>query len=88
MMQALVLSGVANGVGALTATVFLYWIEHYFVLGSDFSPTLELILLGPLVLIAMARTGKPSAARPAPAGTAPSTPAAAPAPAAAAPPAK
>jgi exo-beta-1,3-glucanase (GH17 family) len=87
-MQALVLSGMANGVGALTATVFLYWIEHYFVLGSDFSPTLELILLGPLVLIAMARIGKPSAARPAPAGTAPATPAAAPAPAAAAPPAK
>ena len=84
MMQALVLSGVANGVGALTATVFSYWIEHYFVLRSDFS----LILLGPLVLIAMARIGKPSAARPAPAGTAPATPAAAPAPAAAAPPAK
>ena len=55
MMQALVLSAAANGVGAWAATVFAYWTGHYFVFGSAFALTLGLILLVPLVLIAMAR---------------------------------
>ena len=55
MMQALVLSAAANGVGAWAATVFAYWAGHYFVFGSAFALTLGLILLVPLILIAMAR---------------------------------
>jgi len=55
IMQALVLSAAANGVGAWASTVFAYWAGHYFVLGSAFALTLGLILLVPLVLIAMAR---------------------------------
>src|SRR6202051_1338496 len=55
VMQALVLSAAADGVGAWAATVFAYWAGHYFVFGSAFALTLGLILLVPLVLIAMAR---------------------------------
>ena len=55
VMQALMLSAAANGVGAWAATVFAYWAGHYFVFGSAFALTLGLILLVPLVLIAMAR---------------------------------
>ena len=55
VMQALMLSVAANGVGAWAATVFAYWAGHYFVFGSAFALTLGLILLVPLVLIAMAR---------------------------------
>lgn len=55
VLQALVLSAAANGVGAWAATVFSYWTGHYFLFGSAFALTLGLILLVPLVLIAMAR---------------------------------
>ena len=55
VMQSLLLSAAANGVGAWAATVFAYWEGHYFVFGSAFALTLGLILLVPLVLIAMAR---------------------------------
>src|SRR3954469_24969567 len=55
IMQALVLSAAANGVGAWASTVFAYWTGHYFVFGSAFALTLGLVLLVPLVLIAMAR---------------------------------
>lgn len=55
VMQSLMLSVAANGVGAWVATVFAYWDGHYFVFGSAFALTLGLILLVPLVLIAMAR---------------------------------
>jgi cellulose synthase/poly-beta-1,6-N-acetylglucosamine synthase-like glycosyltransferase/exo-beta-1,3-glucanase (GH17 family) len=55
MMQALVLSAAANGVGAWAATVFSYWNTHYFVWGSAFALGLGMVLLVPLVLIAMAR---------------------------------
>jgi len=55
VMQALMLSAAANGIGAWVATVFAYWAGHYFVFGSAFALTLGLILLVPLVLIAMAR---------------------------------
>src|SRR5471030_2281486 len=55
MIQALLLSATANGVGAWVATVFAYWAGHYFVFGSAFALILGLILLVPLVLIAMAR---------------------------------
>jgi exo-beta-1,3-glucanase (GH17 family)/cellulose synthase/poly-beta-1,6-N-acetylglucosamine synthase-like glycosyltransferase len=55
VMQSVMLSSAANGVGAWVATVFAYWNGHYFVFGSAFALTLGLILLVPLVLIAMAR---------------------------------
>jgi cellulose synthase/poly-beta-1,6-N-acetylglucosamine synthase-like glycosyltransferase/exo-beta-1,3-glucanase (GH17 family) len=55
VVQTLMLSAAANGVGAWAATVFAYWTGHYFVFGSAFALTLGLILLVPLVLIAMAR---------------------------------
>jgi exo-beta-1,3-glucanase (GH17 family)/cellulose synthase/poly-beta-1,6-N-acetylglucosamine synthase-like glycosyltransferase len=55
VMQSLMLSAAANGVGAWVATVFAYWTGHYFVFGSAFALVLGLILLVPLVLIAMAR---------------------------------
>jgi exo-beta-1,3-glucanase (GH17 family)/cellulose synthase/poly-beta-1,6-N-acetylglucosamine synthase-like glycosyltransferase len=55
MLQALVLSAAANGVGAWAATVFAFWDGHYFVFGSAFALTLGVILLVPMVLIAMAR---------------------------------
>ncbi|HEY0912487.1 MAG TPA: glycosyltransferase [Bradyrhizobium sp.] len=55
VMQTMMLSAAANGVGAWTAIVFEYWTGHYFVFGSAFALTLGLILLVPLVLIAMAR---------------------------------
>jgi hypothetical protein len=37
IMQALVLSAAANGVGAWASTVFAYWTGHYFVFGSGVS---------------------------------------------------
>jgi exo-beta-1,3-glucanase (GH17 family)/cellulose synthase/poly-beta-1,6-N-acetylglucosamine synthase-like glycosyltransferase len=55
VLQSLMLSTAANGIGAWAATVFAYWNGHYFVFGSAFALTLGLILLIPLVLIAMAR---------------------------------
>src|SRR6266436_5744122 len=55
ILQALLLSATANGVGAWTSIVFAYWHGHYFVFGSAFALTLGLTLLVPLVLIAMAR---------------------------------
>lgn len=55
VMQALLLSIAANGVGAWAATIFAYQQTHYFVWGSAFALTLGLILLVPLILIAMAR---------------------------------
>jgi exo-beta-1,3-glucanase (GH17 family)/cellulose synthase/poly-beta-1,6-N-acetylglucosamine synthase-like glycosyltransferase len=55
VMQALLLSAAASGVGTWAATVFAYWAGHYFVFGSAFALTLGLILLVPLMLIAMAR---------------------------------
>ena len=55
VLQAVMLSAAANGVGAWAATVFAYWNGHYFVFGSAFALTLGLVLLVPLVLIAMAR---------------------------------
>jgi len=55
VMQAVVLSATANGVGAWAATVFAYWNTHYFVFGSAFALTLGIILLIPLIIIAMAR---------------------------------
>ena len=55
VLQALLLSAAANGIGAWAATVFAFWDGHYFVFGSAFALTLGVILLVPLVLIAMAR---------------------------------
>src|SRR5437764_13798300 len=58
VLQALLLSAAANGVGAWIATVFAYWNGHYFVFGSAFALTLGLILVCPLVLIVRGRGGE------------------------------
>ena len=55
VMQALLLSVAANGVGAWVSNVFSFWATHYFMFGSAFALTLGSILLVPLILIAMAR---------------------------------
>src|SRR5258706_8171789 len=55
VMQSLMLSASANGVGAWVATVFAYWTGHHLVFGPAFALALRLVLLVPLVLIAMAR---------------------------------
>src|SRR3981081_2482677 len=55
VLQSLMLSAAANGVGAWVATVFAYWTGHCSPFFSAFALTLGLILLVPLVLIAMAR---------------------------------
>jgi exo-beta-1,3-glucanase (GH17 family)/cellulose synthase/poly-beta-1,6-N-acetylglucosamine synthase-like glycosyltransferase len=54
-LQAFVMSGSVHGVGAWIATVFAYWNGHYFVVGAAFALALGLVLLGPLVVIALAR---------------------------------
>ena len=61
-LQALLLSAIANGIGAWIAAVFAYWKEHYFPVGSAYALMLAMILLVPLVLIAMARIEKIAAA--------------------------
>ncbi len=58
VMQALVLSIAANGVGAWFAIVFDFWSSNYFVFGSALAFTLGMTLLIPLVIIAMARIGE------------------------------
>ena len=54
-MQALLLAGSANVVGAWGATLFAYWNGHYFVPGAAFALGLGTALLIPLVIIALAR---------------------------------
>ena len=54
-MQALLLAGAANVVGAWGATLFAYWNGHYFVPGAAFALGLGTALLIPLVIIALAR---------------------------------
>jgi exo-beta-1,3-glucanase (GH17 family)/cellulose synthase/poly-beta-1,6-N-acetylglucosamine synthase-like glycosyltransferase len=53
--QAALLAVAANVVGAWAATLFAYWIGHYFTFGTTFALSLGLVLLVPLVGIAMAR---------------------------------
>src|SRR5258706_1287669 len=55
VMQSLMLSSSANGVGAWVATVFAYWTGHHLVFGPAFALALRLVLLVPLVFIGMAR---------------------------------
>ncbi|MGE0678377.1 glycosyltransferase [Pseudolabrys sp.] len=55
VMQATVLAGAANAVGAWFAMVFGYWYAHYFVWGAVFAFGIGLVLLIPLVVIALAR---------------------------------
>jgi cellulose synthase/poly-beta-1,6-N-acetylglucosamine synthase-like glycosyltransferase/exo-beta-1,3-glucanase (GH17 family) len=54
-VQALLLVSAAHVVGAWAATVFDYWVSHYFVAGAAFALALGTILLIPLVLIALGR---------------------------------
>src|SRR5258707_14113154 len=53
--QALLLASAAHAVGAWAATVFDYWVSHYFVAGAAFALALGTLLLIPLVLIALGR---------------------------------
>ena len=53
--QALLLASAAHVVGAWAATVFDYWVSHYFVAGAAFALGLGTLLLIPLVLIALGR---------------------------------
>src|SRR5437763_5813875 len=53
--QALLLAGAVHAVGAWVATIFAYWNGHYFVPGAALALGFGLLLLGPLVVIALAR---------------------------------
>jgi exo-beta-1,3-glucanase (GH17 family)/cellulose synthase/poly-beta-1,6-N-acetylglucosamine synthase-like glycosyltransferase len=53
--QALLLAGSVHAIGAWIATIFAYWNGHYFVPGAAFALGFGLLLLGPLVVIALAR---------------------------------
>jgi exo-beta-1,3-glucanase (GH17 family)/glycosyltransferase involved in cell wall biosynthesis len=55
LMQAAILTGAANVVGAWFAAVFAYWNGHYFVPGAVFALGLGMVLLIPLIVIALAR---------------------------------
>ncbi|MFZ0094043.1 MAG: glycosyltransferase [Pseudolabrys sp.] len=55
LMQAAMLAGSANVVGAWFAAVFGYWNGHYFVPGAVFALGLGILLLIPLIVIALAR---------------------------------
>jgi exo-beta-1,3-glucanase (GH17 family)/cellulose synthase/poly-beta-1,6-N-acetylglucosamine synthase-like glycosyltransferase len=54
-MQAVMLAGTANVIGAWAAAVFAYWNGHYFVWGAAFALGLGTLLLVPLIIIAAAR---------------------------------
>jgi cellulose synthase/poly-beta-1,6-N-acetylglucosamine synthase-like glycosyltransferase/exo-beta-1,3-glucanase (GH17 family) len=53
--QTLLLASAAHAVGAWAATVFDYWVSHYFVAGAAFALALGTVLLIPLLLIALGR---------------------------------
>ncbi|HMF24682.1 MAG TPA: glycosyltransferase [Pseudolabrys sp.] len=55
LVQAGMLAGAANVVGAWFAAVFGYWNGHYFVPGAAFALGLGMLLLIPLIVIALAR---------------------------------
>lgn len=55
--QAALLVLASHGVGAWAATVFDYWVSHYFVAGAAFALALGTVLLIPLVIIALCRIG-------------------------------
>jgi exo-beta-1,3-glucanase (GH17 family)/glycosyltransferase involved in cell wall biosynthesis len=54
-VQAFLLAAAAHAAGAWAATVFDYWVSHYFVAGAAFALALGTALLIPLVLIALGR---------------------------------
>jgi cellulose synthase/poly-beta-1,6-N-acetylglucosamine synthase-like glycosyltransferase len=54
-LQLLLLTSAAHAVGAWAATLFDYWVSHYFVAGAAFALALGTVLLVPLVLIALGR---------------------------------
>jgi cellulose synthase/poly-beta-1,6-N-acetylglucosamine synthase-like glycosyltransferase/exo-beta-1,3-glucanase (GH17 family) len=53
--QTFLLASAAHAVGAWAATVFDYWVSHYFVAGAAFALALGTVLLIPLVLIGLGR---------------------------------
>jgi len=57
-IQTFLLASAAHAVGAWAATVFDYWVNHYFVVGAAFALALGTVLLIPLALIALGRIGE------------------------------
>ncbi|MBO0753689.1 MAG: glycosyltransferase, partial [Bradyrhizobiaceae bacterium] len=57
LAQAGLLALAAQATGAWAATVFNYWVSHYFVAGAAFALALGTLLLVPLVIIALGRVG-------------------------------
>jgi cellulose synthase/poly-beta-1,6-N-acetylglucosamine synthase-like glycosyltransferase/exo-beta-1,3-glucanase (GH17 family) len=57
LAQASLLVLAAHAIGAWAATVFDYWVSHYFVAGAAFALGLGTLLLIPLVIIALGRVG-------------------------------
>jgi cellulose synthase/poly-beta-1,6-N-acetylglucosamine synthase-like glycosyltransferase/exo-beta-1,3-glucanase (GH17 family) len=57
LAQAALLVAASHAVGAWAATVFDYWVSHYFVAGAAFALALGTVLLIPLVVIALGRVG-------------------------------
>jgi cellulose synthase/poly-beta-1,6-N-acetylglucosamine synthase-like glycosyltransferase/exo-beta-1,3-glucanase (GH17 family) len=57
LAQAVFLVVASHVVGAWAATVFDYWVSHYFVAGAAFALGLGTVLLVPLVVIALGRIG-------------------------------
>ncbi|BCJ90934.1 glycosyl transferase family 2 [Terrihabitans soli] len=60
-VQALVLVGAANGVGAWTALMLDHWLTHYFVLGAQIAMGVGSVLLVPLVIVILTRIEEISA---------------------------
>jgi cellulose synthase/poly-beta-1,6-N-acetylglucosamine synthase-like glycosyltransferase/exo-beta-1,3-glucanase (GH17 family) len=57
LAQATLLVAASHAVGAWAATIFDYWVSHYFVAGAAFALALGTVLLIPLVIIALGRVG-------------------------------
>jgi cellulose synthase/poly-beta-1,6-N-acetylglucosamine synthase-like glycosyltransferase/exo-beta-1,3-glucanase (GH17 family) len=57
LAQATLLAAASHAVGAWAATMFDYWVSHYFVAGAAFALALGTVLLIPLVIIALGRIG-------------------------------
>jgi cellulose synthase/poly-beta-1,6-N-acetylglucosamine synthase-like glycosyltransferase/exo-beta-1,3-glucanase (GH17 family) len=57
LAQAGLIVAASHAVGAWAATVFDYWVSHYFVAGAAFALALGTVLLVPLVVIALGRIG-------------------------------
>lgn len=60
-VQALVLAGAANGVGAWVALMLDHWLTHYFVFGAQVAMGIGSVLLVPLIIVILTRIEEISA---------------------------